>query len=150
MLLRPAAAEDRPAVGELFWIARTVARAWMPPPVHPREEVLDFYRGLDLADGRELWVAEDAGEIVGFAELRDDWLDDLYVHPDHQRAGIGSMLLDLVKTMRPDGFGLWVFETNTPARAFYASHGLVEVELTDGSGNEERAPDVRMIWPPST
>ena len=49
--------------------------------------------------------------------------------------------------MRPDGFCLWVFESNTGARAFYARHGLVELERTDGSGNEEKAPDVKMAWP---
>ena len=26
-------------------------------------------------------------------------------------------------------------------------HGLLELETTDGSGNEEQAPDVRMAWP---
>ena len=36
---------------------------------------------------------------------------------------------------------------NAPARGFYARRGLVELERTDGSGNEERAPDVRMAWP---
>jgi hypothetical protein len=54
-----------------------------------------------------------------------------------------------VKTLRPDGFGLWVFTSNTPARAFYAGHGFVETERTDGSDNEEHAPDVRMEWRPS-
>ena len=35
----------------------------------------------------------------------------------------------------------------TPARAFYRHHGLVELERTDGAGNEEKAPDIRMAWP---
>jgi chorismate mutase len=34
-----------------------------------------------------------------------------------------------------------------PAREFYARHGLVELERTDGSANEERQPDVKMVWP---
>ena len=46
----------------------------------------------------------------------------------------------------PGGFCLWVFETNTPARGFYARHGLVELERTDGAGNEEKQPDIRMAW----
>ena len=34
------------------------------------------------------------------------------------------------------------------ARArFYRRHGLVDLERTDGSANEERAPDIRMAWP---
>ena len=40
-----------------------------------------------------------------------------------------------------------MFESNVAARAFYARHGLVELERTDGSANEERRPDVRMAWP---
>jgi chorismate mutase len=40
-----------------------------------------------------------------------------------------------------------VFETNLAARRFYRRHGLVELEHTDGSGNEEGAPDLRMAWP---
>jgi chorismate mutase len=60
---------------------------------------------------------------------------------------VGSALLDLAKTRRPDGFCLWVFEVNHPARGFYARRGLVELERTDGSANEERAPDIRMAWP---
>jgi chorismate mutase len=57
------------------------------------------------------------------------------------------MLLDVVKSLRPDGFCLWVFESNAPARRFYARRGLVELERTDGSANEERSPDVRLAWP---
>ncbi len=75
------------------------------------------------------------------------WLDHLFVRPDAKGEGIGSMLLDLVKGLRPHGFCLWVFESNTPARAFYGHRGLVELERTDGSGNEEKAPDIRMAWP---
>jgi chorismate mutase len=40
-----------------------------------------------------------------------------------------------------------VFEMNEPARRFYAHHGLVELERTDGSANEEKKPDIRMAWP---
>ena len=63
-------------------------------------------------------------------------------------SGIGTALLDLATVLRPDGFGLWVFETNVAARRFYAARGLVEVERTDGADNEERAPDVHLRWTP--
>ena len=49
---------------------------------------------------------------------------------------------------RPDGFQFWVFQENERARRFYEAHGAVAVELTDGSGNEERTPDVRYEWRP--
>ena len=149
-MVRPAAAEDLPAVAEVFLAARAAAVPEMPPLVHPDDEVRAHFCGLDLHDPeRQMWIAvqQATGATVGFAELRGDWLDDLYVHPQHQRSGVGSVLLDLVRAARPDGFELWVFESNRTARAFYRRHGLVELELTDGSGNEERAPDVRVAWP---
>jgi chorismate mutase len=100
-----------------------------------------------LAGDDEAWVAEVGGVPVGYARIIESWLDDLYVRPDHAGRGVGALLLDLVKSLRPAGFALWVFESNVPARRFYERHGLVELEHTDGSANEERAPDLRMAWP---
>ena len=92
-------------------------------------------------------LAASGGQAVGYVRCTPTWLDDLYVHPDHQRSGIGAALFELVTTLRPQGFCLWVFESNAPARAFYRRHGCLELERTDGAGNEERAPDIRVAWP---
>jgi chorismate mutase len=109
------------------------------------------YHHERLVAGEELWVAEAgserAHEVVGYCHVVGDWLDALYVAPGRTRQGIGTALLDLVKSLRPDGFALWVFVSNEPARRFYRRHGLVDLERTDGSGNEERSPDLRMAWP---
>lgn len=150
LTIRPATAADMAAIAEVFIASRSAAIPYMPAPVHPPHEVHAFYAGLEHErPEREAWVAEDQRGVVAFAEVVYDWLDAFYVHPDAQGEGIGSALLDLVKTLRPAGFSLWVFESNIPARAFYARHGLVERERTDGSGNEERSPDIRMEWPGS-
>lgn len=147
LLLRPARSDDLLRVGELFWRTRAAAVPAMPPVVHERDDVLAFFAGFDLGV-RDLWLAEGpAGDLRGFVELKGEWLDDLYVDPDHQGDGVGTALLELAKSLRPDGFELWVFASNAPARAFYARHGLVELETTDGTGNEEGAPDVRLAWP---
>ena len=135
--------EDAEAVAWIHLAARRAAA--MPPPVHTDDEVAAWM--AERVGQDEIWVAEEAGEPVGYARLTGDWLDDLYVDPQHMSQGIGGMLLDTVKALHPAGFGLWVFQSNQRARRFYAGHGLVELELTDGSGNEERAPDVRMVWP---
>jgi chorismate mutase/GNAT superfamily N-acetyltransferase len=146
--LRPADHADLDGVAEVFLAAREAAVPAMPPIARPAEEIRAFYTGLDVdARDRSLWVAERSGGLVGFAEVKGDWLDDLYVVPSAQRQGVGTALLDLVKAKRPSGFSLWVFVSNRPARAFYARHGLLELEKSDGSGNEERAPDLRMVWP---
>lgn len=143
MLIRPADASDADALASVH--LRSRAAAAMPPGVHAEAEVRSWIAGRIRED--EAWVAEDDREVVGYVRLTATWLDDLYVVPGHAGQGIGSALLDLAKAQRPGGFCLWVFEMNGPARAFYARHGLVELERTDGSGNEEKAPDIRMAWP---
>jgi GNAT superfamily N-acetyltransferase len=144
--LRPATPEDLPAIADLYLRVRESAVPAMPPQIHTPEEVRAYVGGWDLAR-RDVWIAELGGSPVAYMALEEEWLDSLYVLATAAGQGIGSALLDLAKSLRPGGFGLWVFESNTPARAFYARHGLVEVERTDGSGNEERAPDIRMVWP---
>jgi chorismate mutase len=114
--------------------------------VHPDHEARAWVAGWDLST-YDVWVAERGGEPVGYARWTSTWLDDLYVHPDHQGHGVGTALFELVASTRPGGFCLWVFESNAPARAFYARHGCLELERTDGSANEECAPDVRVAWP---
>lgn len=142
--LRPAVAADAGSVAEVHLQARRAAA--MPPPVHPDDEVRAWLE-VRLRCDDEIWVAEVAGAVVGYARLVGDWLDDLYVAPAYAGRGVGGTLLDLVKGLRPAGFCLWVFESNAEARAFYAHRGLVELERTDGSANEERSPDVRVAWP---
>ncbi|MCZ4499387.1 MAG: GCN5-related N-acetyltransferase [Marmoricola sp.] len=154
LALRPAHRGDLPEVAELYIATRRASSPQMPAAALGDEEIRDWFAGTRLvADGgtKEIWLAETGGpsdgEILGFAVLDAGWLDSLYVGPQHQARGIGSALLDLVKSVRPEGFALWVFASNASARGFYHRHGLLELEHTDGTANDERSPDVRMAWP---
>lgn len=146
LVLRPATPEDLPAVAEVHIRARDAAYPAMPRTLHPPHEAHAWVAAWDLA-AHDVWVAESPGQVAGYARFDREWLEDLYVEPGVQGTGIGSALLDLVKARRPAGFCLWVFESNEPARGFYRRHGLVDLERTDGAGNEEREPDIRMAWP---
>ncbi len=84
--------------------------------------------------------------MLGFLLLRGAWLDLIFVHPERPARGVGAALLDLVKSLRPHGFGLRVHQVNDRARAFYLRHGLVELERTDGSSYEDAEPDLQMAW----
>lgn len=147
LLLRLATEDDTDAVTRVYLAARRAAP--MPPPVHDDDAVRYWVEGK-LQGYDETWVAVVDEAVVGFARLAGDWLDDLYVAPEHAGRGVGSALLDLVKSLRPDGFSLWVFEENESARRFYAGRGLVELLRTDGQANEEKAPDLRLAWPGET
>ncbi len=151
--IRAGTTDDAAVLADLFIAAREAAYPAMPHSIHPPHEVHAWFRelfGLQEGHGnredRETWVAEQDGDVVGYLLLDPEWVDSLYVRPDLTGQGVGSVLLDLAKSLRPGGFGLWVFETNVRARQFYLRHGLVEAERTDGSGNEEKAPDIKMVW----
>ena len=154
LVLRPARPEEADALADLHTAARAAAVPAMPPSVHTAAETRAWMRSR-VGTSHEVWVAERGGSLVGYAALpvssapSEAWLDDLYVAPEAAGQGTGSALLGLAKSLRPGGFALWVFASNEPARRFYRRHGLLELEQTDGSGNEEHAPDVRLAWPGS-
>jgi ribosomal protein S18 acetylase RimI-like enzyme len=146
LLLRPGTPEDLAALAALHIRVRDAAYPLMPRRVHDDADVTAWVAGWDLAES-EVWVAEAEGRPVGYARVHDEWLEDLYVDPEAAGQGVGTALMELVKARHPQGFGLWVFVSNTRAIGFYDRHGLVEVERTDGAGNEEREPDIKMAWP---
>ncbi len=146
LALRAATAGDLPALAEVHLAARRAAGDSFPPGAHGDDDVRAWVSGWDLTT-YDVWLATVGDQVVGYARCTPTWLDDLYVHPDAQGSGVGTSLFDLVTTLRPRGFCLWVFESNAPARAFYRSRGCLELERTDGAGNEEGAPDIRVAWP---
>lgn len=150
LLLRPGGPADAEQAAAMFTEIRHAAVPAMPPPVHTAEEdrawLADEFADEQTGD-REVWVAERHEQIVGFLLLRGDWVHSVYVRAGLTGMGIGTALVELAKARRPDGLQLWVFESNTGAKRLYERHGFVAVERTDGSGNEEKAPDIRMVWP---
>jgi GNAT superfamily N-acetyltransferase len=75
----------------------------------------------------------------------NQWINQLYVDPRHTGRGLGSRLVEVAKSVYPEGLDLWTFAANTGARRFYERHGFVAIASTDGD-NEERAPDIRYHW----
>ncbi|HYI75818.1 MAG TPA: GNAT family N-acetyltransferase [Gaiellaceae bacterium] len=143
-MLRRARPDDARAIARLF--RASFGTLTFLPTLHTPEE--DERHLASMIADREVWVYEDEREIAGFAAVTDDMLSDLYVAPDRLREGIGSVLLERAKERRPAGFRFWVFQQNERARRFYERHGCRVVELTDGSGNEEKVPDALYEWAP--
>jgi GNAT superfamily N-acetyltransferase len=141
-LIRQARPGDAAAVVRIFRESRAEAMPWLPV-LHTVEEDEAWYRERL---GGEAWVYELDGRIVGFAVVREDDLDALYVAPGAQRRGVGAALFHRAQVARPDCFGWWVFRDNTRARRFYESLGGRLLYETDGADNEEKTPDVRYEW----
>jgi GNAT superfamily N-acetyltransferase len=147
-MIRRATPDDAGVVAE---ISTTSRHAAMPTIrwAHTAEEDRWWVANILLPQD-EVWVAEEAGSVLGFLALhRDDdgdWVSQLYLKPGHWRQGIGTALLDHAKALRPGGLRLWCFQVNARGRAFYERHGFQVDRMTDGAGNEEEEPDILYVW----
>lgn len=141
-MIRPATVNDAPAMAIVNRISSSTAMPWLPV-LHSLEGDTKFFTRV-IAE-QTFVVAEADGDVIGFCGTHEGWVEQLYIHPDHQRQGLGSAFIAWAQGSARH-LQLWVFEQNTAAQTFYAKHGFVEVERTDGSGNAEKTPDVRMTW----
>ncbi len=133
---------DAAAVADVFRRSRAAAMPWLPVLHSPDEDDAFFAREVASSLG---WVAIAEGGIVGFALARAGWLNHLYVMPEWHGRGISSELLRRVQESHPGATRLWAFQRNSPAIEFYEHRGFVVAECTDGSANEEREPDARLV-----
>jgi len=150
LTLRSADPGDVGALATLYVAARAAAVPAIPASVHDADQVHRWLADRVGSPEAEVWLAErddGAAGPLGLLVLEADWVQSLYVAPGHTGAGVGTTLLDLAKGLRPGGLGLYVFESNLRAQAFYARHGFGEVRRSDGSTNEEGAPDIELAWP---
>jgi GNAT superfamily N-acetyltransferase len=133
-LIREARESDVPAVLALVRELATYERE--PDAVVATEE--DFRAALFGDDpSAGCHVAEVDGSVAGFALWYRTfstwqgkpgmWLEDLFVRPEHRRAGLGKQLLaTLAGVCVARGwtrFEWWVLDWNEPAQGFYRSLG---------------------------
>ena len=147
MLIRRYAPDDFVAVTDLWRRARVQAF----PEVQARlaytlEDDRAYFREVILVN-HAVWVAELGGHPVGFMALTDDFIDQLFVAPEHQRCGIGGALLDHARALSSGGLRLFTFQSNAGARAFYERQGFT-VQRLGVSPPPESEPDVEYRWRP--
>lgn len=146
---RAARGNDAVEIADLYLRSRAFALPGIPV-VHDTSSVRRWF--ADEVVGRsDTWVAEIDGVLVGMMVLdhaRDgSWIEQLYLDPTWMGRGLGDRMMEIAISRARGPLQLWTFEANEPARRFYARHGFTEVERTDGRGNEERAPDIRLLRP---
>jgi GNAT superfamily N-acetyltransferase len=152
MEVRPARVDEQDALAALFMRSRNQGMRYVPPVP---EEALPRIAADLFERNDDVWVAEEAGRVLGFLAIRrsrrNGWqvLERLYVEPDEQGRGVGTALLEQAKALRPGGLYLWVFEKNTGARRLYERHGfrLVALRLGAAADNGEREADALYAWP---
>src|SRR5262245_48655928 len=112
MRIRQANPGDFRRLAELHVLAR-YDMAYLPH-AHSFVSVEKWMREV-IIPRQQVWVAEIDDTVVGYASLYEGSLTNLYVHPSHQRRGIGAALLTEVKRSAPNGFRFWVFQANEAA-----------------------------------
>jgi GNAT superfamily N-acetyltransferase len=91
------------------------------------DEVREWYAGkLHDWDWGRVMCADDV--VVGFVAACGAHVDQIFVDPDHQGAGLGSALMTafLDRGLRPAT--LHVFARNAPTRAYYERYGFREAD----------------------
>ncbi len=146
-LIRPYVPADFDPVTILWRLAREVSLPdFQRTKGHPFIEDRGYFQDFILPKNR-VWVAATAGVPVAFMATRDDFVDDLYVHPDHWRRGVGTALLRHAQALSPEHVWLYTLQINVNARAFYEKHEFVAEKL-GVSPPPESEPDVEYHWRP--
>jgi GNAT superfamily N-acetyltransferase len=144
LILRSARTADARRIVEVLRAAR---REFMPhaPSAHSVAEDLRWIRD-ELIPSSGVTVAVLEGVIVGVLAVSNKsaigWIDQLYIRPGFERRGIGGRLLTAALATLPRPVRLYTFQESRGARRFYEAAGFKPIGFGDGTGNEERVPDV--------
>lgn len=120
--LRPLRPDDLDAISRVHWRACRVAYRFMSWS-YTEDQVRCWYaHKLQEWDWARVGCLGDA--VIAYLAALGAHVDQLFVDPDHQRAGLGSALLGamLDRGLRP--VTLTVFAENAPARALYERFGF--------------------------
>jgi ribosomal protein S18 acetylase RimI-like enzyme len=138
--------ESRTVV-ELWHATKMDAYPYLPlEQARTLEEDSEFFH-RKLVPSWDIWVAEREGRVVGFLAIKGSYIDRLYVLPNVQRLGIGSMLIRHAMKLSPSGLQLHTHQKNRVARSFYETHGFLAVKFGTSPAPESE-PDVEYHWRP--
>ena len=139
MLIRVADSGDTEVVVALRFAALSASA----PSVYSAREVVELLDSLDvdelraMIEDRQLFVAETDGLIVGCAGWRGTYLRHVYIAPDLQREGVGTLLVARAESDFRDRTSAAVIHVASViyARRFYEKLGY-ELAAKERSGSE--------------
>jgi len=144
-VIREYRAEDFDAVTILWRISRERSLPeFQMMKGHFFFEDQNYFQNHILKDNH-VWVVDVQDRPVAFMAMNGDFVDQLYIHPDFWRMGIGVTLLNFAREQFPEHVWLYTLQANVNARAFYEKNGFV-AEKFGVSPPPESEPDVEYHW----
>ncbi|MEI8328393.1 MAG: GNAT family N-acetyltransferase [Chlamydiia bacterium] len=133
--IRKAETSDTPQLETLFLVTRQRTFHWENPD---KFKIEDFKQSTS---GETIFVAEDEGAtIVGFVSVWEQdaipFIHHLFVAQNHQRRGIGELLMQSLLAWLPPPYRLKCVSKNRGALDFYHKHGWIEIGLGVGEDGE--------------
>ncbi len=146
--IRPYQPGDFDAVNILWRLAREVSLPdFQQRKGHPFYKDLAYFRD-HILQHNQVWVAVDQHDYpLAFMAIKDDFIDQLYVHPEKWGQGLGTQLLAHARQLSPRYLWLYTLQINEKARRFYEQQGFRIAELGI-SPPPESEPDVKYVWYP--
>ena len=145
---RRATVGDVDSVGDVYLRSRKELVS-CAPLAHSDEDVRDWIRRRLIPAGHTTVAVAD-GLIIGLLAvsrgIECSWIDQLYLLPTWVGRGIGSRFVELAQSELPSPIRLYTFQCNERARRFYERRGFKAIAFGDGSGNEEKCPDILYEW----
>jgi GNAT superfamily N-acetyltransferase len=146
-IIRDYRAEDFDSVTSLWRISREKSLPdFQLEKGHFFYEDCNYFRQNVLMEN-QIWVVDVASHPVAFMAMNMDFIDQLYIHPDHWRRGIGETLINFAKARSPEHLWLYTLQVNVNARAFYEKNGFI-AEKFGISPPPESEPDMEYHWRP--
>jgi len=147
-VIREYQSEDFDALTILWRVARERSL-----PEFQREKGHFFYEDRayfsdQILKKNQVWVVEKERHPIAFMAMENDFIDQLYIHPDHWRQGIGKALLGFARERSPEHLWLYTLQVNVNAQEFYEKNGFVAEKL-GVSPPPESEPDVEYHWRPA-
>ena len=103
-----------------------------------------YFRDYILKEN-QVFVVEKDDCPIAFMAMRDEFIDQLFVHPDFQRLGVGKALLGYAQKLSPEHLWLYTLQINVNARAFYEKNGFT-AEKFGISPPPDSEPEVEYHW----
>ncbi|MEP2922221.1 GNAT family N-acetyltransferase [Sulfitobacter sp.] len=141
VIIRPARVLDASKLADIL-AAANAQFDWLPD-LYTSAEELNLIDDMIGSGWVKVAVVDDV--VVGWIARKGTEIHALCLRPDMQGKGVAAGLMRDAQRLAKK-LGLWSYQANDHATDFYGKAGFVEIQRTDGAGNDAHLPDIRFEW----